>query len=71
MDRAKSIMLSKVSQSEEDKYHMILFIYWNLRNKTKEQWGLQGERMEQIKKQTLNYKKQTDGYQKGNEWGDG
>ena len=32
------IMLSEISQSEKDKYHMISLM-WNLRNKTSEQRG--------------------------------
>ena len=38
---------------------------WNLRNKTNDQ------RKRQTKKQTLNYREQTDGYQKGRGWRDG
>ena len=40
---------------------------WTLRNKTskEKEIELQG------KKQTLNYRKQTDGYQRGSGWGDG
>ena len=40
---------------------------WNLRNKTSKQRG----RKRQIKKQTLNYGEQTDGYQRGGRWGMG
>ena len=32
----ESVMLSKISQSEKDKYHVISLM-WNLRNKTNEQ----------------------------------
>ena len=40
---------------------------WNLRNKTKEQRKEKKkiERERKTKKQTLNYKEQTDGYQRG------
>ena len=37
---------------------------WDLRNKTNKQRG-QKERERQTKKQTFNYRKQTDGYQRG------
>ena len=54
-------MLSKISQSEKDKKHV--FIHkWNLRNKTDEHGGRE-ERP--TKKLTLNYREQTDGYQRG------
>ena len=43
---------------------------WNLSSKTNEQRKTR-ERERQIKKQTLNYREQTDGYQKGGGWGDG
>ena len=33
--KLESIMLSKISQSEKDNYHMISLM-WNLRNKTNE-----------------------------------
>ena len=39
----------------------------NVRNKTNEQ----KERKRQTKQQTLNYREQTDGSQKGGGWGDG
>ena len=42
---------------------------WNLRNKTNKQKGKKKER--QIKKQTLHYREQTDGHQRGGERGDG
>ena len=38
---------------------------WNLRNKTNEQREKEREREKQTKKQTLNYREQTDGYQRG------
>ena len=38
---------------------------WNLRNKTNEQRRDKRERKRQIKKQTLKYRGQTDGYQRG------
>ena len=37
---------------------------WNLRNRTNEH---RGEKERQTKKQTLNYREQTDGYWKGGE----
>ena len=37
---------------------------WNLRKKTNEQRGEIRERERQSKKQTLNYREQTDGYQR-------
>ena len=37
------IMLSKVSQTQKDKYRMISLM-WNLRNKTDEQMGRRGKR---------------------------
>ena len=36
------IKLSKISQSEKDKYHMISLI-WNLRNKTEDHRGREGK----------------------------
>ena len=36
------IMLSKVSQSEKDKCHVISLM-WNLRNKIDEHWGKEGK----------------------------
>ena len=41
---------------------------WNLRNKTN---GQSVKREKQTKKETLNYRAQTDGYQRGSGWGDG
>ena len=38
---------------------------WNLRNVTKEQREKERERERQTKKQTLNYREHTDGYQRG------
>ena len=38
---------------------------WNLRNKTNGQREKWGEQDRESKKQTLNYREQTDGYQKG------
>ena len=40
---------------------------WNLRNKTNKQGG----KKRQTKKQTLNCREQTDGYQRGDGWGHG
>ena len=52
----ESIILSEI---EEDGYHGISHM-WNLRNKPKRQ----------TKQQTLNYKEQTDGYQRAGGVGD-
>ena len=52
----ESIMLSEISQTEKDKYHLISLM-WNLKEKTNEQTSKQGE--------------ETDGYQRGGEWGMG
>jgi len=43
---------------------------WNLRNKTNEQ-RVKKDREKQTKKQTLTYREQTGGYQRGGGWGDG
>ena len=48
----KCIMLSKISQSEKDKYHMISLM-WNLRNKANKQ-------REKKAQETLTYRDQTD-----------
>ena len=55
----ESIILSEVSQKKTNT-HM-----WNLRTKTNKQRKKRKER--QTKKQTLNYREQADGYQRGNE----
>ena len=60
----ESIMLSEISQSQKDKCHMISYM-WNLRNKTNNQ---RGKKERQTKEQTLNYRDQTNGYQR--RWGD-
>ena len=44
---------------------------WNLRNKTNEQREEKKEGERQTKKQTLNYREQTDGFLRGVESGDG
>ena len=52
------IILSRISQSEKDKYHVISLM-WNLRNKTNEH-RTKKERetnQNQNQKQTLNYRK--------------
>ena len=41
---------------------------WNLRNKTNER---REKKRETNKKQTLNYREHTDGYQRGGGWGMG
>ena len=62
MDTARDKILSEINLSE--KYHMILL-------KTNEQRGGWGVGRRQTKKMTLNYKEQTDGYQRGGGWGMG
>ena len=63
-----SIILSEISQSEKDKYHMIhVEFMWNLRNKTNEQRKKKRER--QTKKQILHHGEKTDGYQRRGGWG--
>ena len=49
----ESVMLSDVNQSEKDKYHRISLV-WNLRNKTNEQRGKEGNQ------ETFKYREQTD-----------
>ena len=39
----EDVMLSEISQSEKDKYHMLLLM-WNLRNQTDEYRGREGKR---------------------------
>ena len=58
-----------MSQSERDKCQDFIHM-WNLRNKTKEQKG-EKKREREIKKQTLNYREHTAGYQRGGGWGMG
>ena len=41
MDGIRGVMLSKISQSEKENYHMISLM-WDLRNKTEEHWGREG-----------------------------
>ena len=48
----KSIMVSEISQSEKEKYHMISLM-WNLRNK---EMSKGDKRERQTKKYTLNYR---------------
>ena len=38
----EGLMLSQVSRSEKDKYHMISLM-WDLRNKADEHWGREGK----------------------------
>ena len=62
----KRIMLSKISQSQKDTYvstHM-----WNLRNKTDEHFG--EKEYGQTIIHSLNYRKQTNGSQRGGIQGD-
>ena len=61
-------MLSEISQSEKDKNHDFTHM-WNLRNKTNEQ-SKKREQERQTKKQTLNYREQTDSCQRGGWQGD-
>ena len=51
------VILSEVSQTQKDKYHMIIAYMWNLRN-------LQMNLFTKLK-QTHRYRKQTYGYQRG------
>ena len=44
---------------------------WNVKIKTNKQRKKKREREGQTKKQTLNYRGQTDDYQKGGRWEDG
>ena len=62
----ESIMLSEISQRQipYDFTHM-----WNLRNDKKTSKG-DKKRERQTKKQTLNYRAQIDGYQRGGREGD-
>ena len=62
-----SVMLSKMSQSEKDKYH-IISLMWNLRNKTKR---AKQKKSVCAKKQPLNCREQTDDYQREVGWGMG
>jgi len=48
----ESVMLSEISQSEKDKYRMIFLEFEKQNKRTKKKRG----------KQTLKYRKQTDGY---------
>ena len=54
----ESIMQSKISQSEKDKYHMILLMCGIPETKQANKRGRKGQH------QTLNYREQTDGYQR-------
>ena len=69
----ESIMLSEISQSKKDKPYDFTYM-WNLRktNKQKKQAKekkRERERERKTKKQILNYREQTDVYQKGAGWG--
>ena len=61
---------AKQNKSEKDKYHMISLICGisetKQMNKGKKR---ERDRERQTKNQTLNYREQTDGYQKGGGWG--
>ena len=52
----ESIMLSEISQ--KDKYHMISYVQFKKQQMNK-------AKKRQTKKQILNYREETDGYQKG------
>ena len=58
----ESIMLSEISQ-RQIQYDFTPM--WNLRNKTSKQRRRKRVKGKQTKKQTLNYRQQTDGYQRG------
>ena len=62
----ESMTLSEISQSEKEKYHMIL-----LMGGIQETKQTSKERERQIKKQIVNYKEQMDGYQRGSGCRDG
>ena len=64
----KSIMLNSIILSKKDKYHMISLMCGIYETK---QISKGKEREREIKKQTLNYREQTDGYQNGGRWEDG
>ena len=57
-----SLMLSKINQSEKEKYHINFTYMWNLRNKTNDHRGKREENQE------TNYRKQTDDYQRKSGW---
>ena len=69
----ESIMLTEISWSEKDKYHIISLMCGTTTTKNPKQMSKGGkrERGKQTKKQTLNYREQTDGYQRGGERVDG
>ena len=52
----ESIMLSEISKSEKDKYHIILLM-WNLRNKTNRQRLKKNKRERERKRNTALHKK--------------
>ena len=50
----EGIMLSKISQSEKDRYHMTFTYMWNLRNSTNEHKGKEGKnKIKERVKQTI------------------
>lgn len=67
MDGAREYS-AKQSKSEKDKYHMILHLCGILETK---QMNTGGRRERQTKKQTLNYREQTEGCWKGGGQEDG
>ena len=66
----ESIMLSEISQSEKDKHHVISLIC-GIQETKQMNIARKKKRGRQTRKQTLNYREQTDGYQRGDGWGDG
>ena len=68
MDGAREYYVSEISQSEKDKYHMISFICGI--EETKQMNMGTGENRK-TKKQTLNYREQPDGSQRGGGLGAG
>ena len=58
----EGIVLSERSQSEKDKYRIFFTYVWNLKNSTNEQTK---------QKQTHRNREQTDGCQRGGDFGDG
>ena len=59
-------MLSKISQTDQDKYHII-----SLNIESKNQMNKQNKQTNKKQKQTHKYREQTDGCQSGEEWENG
>ena len=65
MDGAREYYANQNNQERQIPY--VFTHIWNLRNKTTEE----EKKERQTERQTLNYREQTDGYQRGGRWGDG